>query len=168
MKELQTQTQQTIDCKYDREEREYCDRGTLGNVYVESFTYDDVYGLNGKEELARLIDSLPALEHVMLIEEICNCWEKYGGPMCNDGGNYHSRIRIYEITPCVYLAVYGDTREVFSVDEYKYMVVWVEDQPMGVVVAKSHDCCHLMKKDEAEELIKAYSEDKDYVVYYTE
>jgi len=29
----------------------------------------------------------------------------------NDGGHYHSVIRIYEITPCVFLAVYGDTRE---------------------------------------------------------
>ncbi len=154
-----------LDCKYDRDEREYCDRGVLGNVYVESFRYDDVYGLNGKEELARLIDSLPALEHVMLIEEPCDCWERYGGSMHNDGGNYHSRIRVYEITPCVYLAVYGDTREAFSMDEFKYMVVWVEDQPVGLVVAKTHDCCHLLKREELEEFVKGY-EEEGYSIYY--
>jgi hypothetical protein len=153
------------ECKYEKDVRDCCDHGTLGNVSVRSFVYDDVYGLNGKEELARLIGSLPALEHVMVIEEPCDCWEKYGDIKHNDGGNYHSRIRVYEITPCVYLAVYGDTREPFSMDEFKYMVVWVEDEPVGLVVAKTHDCCHLLKRKELEGFVKGY-EEEGYSIYY--
>jgi len=67
----------------------------------------------------------------------------------------------------VYLAVYGDTREAFSVDEYKYMVVWVEEEPVGVVVAKIHDCCHLLKKEELDEFVKSY-EQEGYSIYYHE
>jgi hypothetical protein len=152
------------ECRYEKDVREYCDHGTLGNVSVRSFSYSDVYG---DEDLAKIIDNLPALEHAMLIEEPCDCWERYGGPMHNDGGNYHSRIRIYEITPCVYLAVYGDTREAFSVDEFKYMVVWVEDQPVGLVVAKTHDCCHLLKREELEGFVKGY-EEEGYSIYNCE
>jgi len=171
MKEVQTQQQETkqggsamFDCKYEKDDREYCDHGTLGNVSVKSFFYGEVYGEFGDEGLAKMIDSLPALEHVMLIEEPCDCWERYGGPMHNDGGNYHSRIKIYEITPCVYLAVYGDTRSAFSMDDYKYMVVWVEDEPAGLVVAKTHDCCHLLKREELEGFVKGY-EQEGYSIY---
>jgi hypothetical protein len=156
-----------LECRYEKEQREYCDRGVLGNVYVESFMYDDLYGLNRNEELAKLVDALEELSPVVVMEEPCDCWERYGGPMHNDGGNYHSRVRVYEITPCVYLAVYGDTREAFSVDDYKYMVVWVEDEPVGVIVAKTHDCCHLLKKEELEGFVKSY-EEEGYSIYYCE
>ena len=113
----QTQTQEggeamrKGECRYEVEEREYCNRARLGNVYVEGFQHDDVYELdNVDEEIRKVIDALPELDPVMELQEPCDCWEKYGGPMHNDGGNYHSRIRVFEITPCVYLAVFGDTR----------------------------------------------------------
>jgi len=168
MKELQDQTQQggsAIECKYENDAREFCDHGKLGNVSVKSFVYNEVYGEFGDEDLAKIIDSLPALEHVILIEEPCDCWERFNDVRHNDGGHYHSVIRIYEITPCVYLAVYGDTREAFSMDEFKYMVVWVEDRPVGLVVAKTHDCCHLLKREELEDFVKGY-EEEGYSIYY--
>jgi len=167
----QSQTQEggsaMFECKYEKDVREYCDQGVLGNVSVKSFVYGEVYGEFGDENLAKIIDSLPALEHVMLIEEPCDCWEKYGDVKHNDGGNYHSVIRIYEISPCVHLAVHGDTREAFSMDDYKYMIVWVEDEPVGVVVAKTHDCCHLLKREELDEFVKGY-EKEGYSIYYNE
>jgi hypothetical protein len=153
-----------FECQYEKDDREYCDHGILGNVSVRSFPYEDVYGEFGDEDLAKIIDSLPALEHVMLIEEPCDCWERYGGPMHSDGGNYHSRIRVYEITPCVYLAVYGDTRSAFSMDEFKYMVVWVEDETVGLVVAKTHDCCQLLKREELDGFVEGY-EKEGYSIY---
>jgi hypothetical protein len=107
------------------------------------------------------------LEPFMELEEPCDCWERYQDVKHNDGGNYHSRIRLYEISPCVYLAVYGDTREAFNVDEFKYMVVWIEDEPIGLVVAKTHDCCHLLKKEELEDFVKDY-EEEGYSIYYHE
>ena len=155
------------ECKYEKDERNYCDHGTLGNVSVRSFFYGDVYGEFGDDGLAKMIDGLASLEHVMLIEEDCDCWERYGEVKHNDGGNYHSRIKIYQITPCVYLAVYGDTREAFSMDEFKYMVVWVEDEPVGLVVAKTHDCCHLLKREELDGFVKGY-EEAGYSIYYWE
>jgi hypothetical protein len=156
-----------FECKYEKDERGYCDHGTLGNVSVRSFSHSDVYGEFGDEELAKTIDGIPELEYVMELVEPCDCWERYGGPMHNDGGNYHSRIRVYEISPCVYLAVYGDTREAFSVDEFKYMVAWAEDEPVGVVVAKTHDCCRLLKREELDEFVKDY-EQEGYSIYYHE
>jgi hypothetical protein len=154
-----------MECKYEKDVREYCDRGELGNVSVRSFAYGDVYGEFGDEDLAKIIDSLPALEHVMVLEEPCDCWERYGDVKHNDGGHYHSVIRIYKITPCVYLAVYGDTREAFSMDEFKYMVVWVEEEPLGLVVAKTHDCCKLLKREELEGFVKGY-EEEGYSIYF--
>jgi hypothetical protein len=156
------------ECRYEVEEREYCNRARLGNVYVEGFQHDDVYELdNVDEEIRKVIDALPELDPVMELQEPCDCWEKYGEPMHNDGGNYHSRIRVFEITPCVYLAVFGDTREAFSMSDYKYIIIWVEDEPLGLVVAKIHDCCHLLKREELEEFVKGYEED-GYSIYYCE
>jgi hypothetical protein len=153
---------------YEKDDREYCDRGTLGNVYVEGFQHDDVYELdNVDEEIRKVIDVLPELDPVMELQEPCNCYEEYGGPMHNDGGNYHSRIKIYEITPCIYLAVYGDTREAFNMSDYKYIVVWIENEPLGLVVAKTYDCCHLLKREELEGFVKGYEED-GYSIYYCE
>jgi hypothetical protein len=166
MKELnQKGGVEMFDCEYEKDDRAYCDRGTLGNVSVRSFVYGEVYGEFGDEDLAKLIDSLVELEYEMVLEEPCDCFEKYDDVKHNDGGNYHSRIRIYEITPCVYLAIYGDTREVFSMDEFKYMVVWVEDQPEGVIAAKTHDCCHLLKREELDEFVKSYEQEGYEVIY---
>jgi hypothetical protein len=151
-------------CKYEMDIREYCDYGVLGNVSIKGFDFNDVYGDFGDEYLAKLIKNLPVLEYFILLEEPCDCWIKYGSVMHNDGGNYHSRIRIFEITPCVYLAIYGDTREAFSMDEFKYIVIWVEDQPVGVVVAKT-DCCRLLKKEELEDFIESYVQE-GYNIYY--
>jgi len=156
------------ECRYEVEEREYCDRARLGNVYVEGFQHDDVYELdNVDEEIRKVIDTLPELDAVMELWEPCNCYDEYGYSMHSDGGNYHSRIRVYEITPCVYLGVFGDTREAFSMSDYKYLTVWVEGEPVGVVVVKTHDCCHLLKKEELPEFVKSY-EQEGYDIYYHE
>ena len=152
-------------CKYEREIRSFCDEGTLGNVSIKSFDFDDVYGEFGDEDLAEMIDVLPVLEYVVLVEEPCDCMQKYGDIKHNDGGNYHSIVRIYMITPCVYLAVHGDTRELFSADERKYIVVIVDGKPLGVIRAKSHDCCDLLKREELDEFIRNY-EEKGYSIYY--
>ncbi len=172
MKELTTETKQggaamrKDECKYEVEEREYCNQARLGNVYVEGFQHDDVFELNNvSQEIREIINTLPELEPVMELQEQCDCYDKYGGSMHSDGGNYHSRVRVYEITPCVYLAVYGDTREAFSMSDYKYMIVWVEDEPVGLVVAKTYDCCYLLKREELEDFVKGYEED-GYSIYY--
>jgi hypothetical protein len=91
MKELQTQQNE---CRYEKEQREYCDQGVLGNVSVRSFVYDEVYGEFGDEDLAKIIDSLPELEPFMELEEPCDCWERYGEVKHNDGGNYHLKKRV--------------------------------------------------------------------------
>jgi len=39
---------------------------------------------------------------------------------------------------------------------------------MGKVVLKDGEWCKLLRKDEAEKLIRAYIEDENYTVYYTE
>jgi hypothetical protein len=64
--------------------------GVLGNVSVRSYGVCD-------GRVAELVDGLEELRPVMVLEEECDY-----------------RVRVYEITPCVYLAVYGDTRDVFS------------------------------------------------------
>ena len=87
---------------------------------VEVFTYADVYE---DERLAKAISALPKLEPSIEILEPCNCWEQFGSPMCSNGGNYHSTIKIYKIAPDLFLTVWGDTREVFSVFEFKYIVI---------------------------------------------
>ncbi|MCI4458463.1 MAG: hypothetical protein JHC21_02460 [Thermocrinis sp.] len=167
MKGGEAMERKEFECRYEEEQREYCDRGVLGDVYVEGFSYDDVYGLNCDEELAELVDGLEELSPVVVMEEPCDCWEEYGGPMHTDGGHYHSVVRVYKITPCVYLAVFGDTREAFSVEEYKYIVVWVNQKPVGVVLAKTHDCCHLLKREEVRKFIKN-SEQEGYIISYCE
>jgi hypothetical protein len=160
------QTQLDVECKYEVEEREYCNSGKLGNVYVEGFQHDDVYELgNVDEEIRRVIDALPELGLVMELREPCNCYDEYGGSMHSDGGNYHSVIRVYEISPCVYLALHGDSREAFSLSDLKYFVVWVGGRAIGTITAKTYDCISLLKKEELETFLRDYEED-GYSVYY--
>jgi len=44
-----------FDCKYEKDVRDYCDHGTLGNVSVKSFVYDEAYGEFGDKNLAKLL-----------------------------------------------------------------------------------------------------------------
>ncbi len=96
------------------------------NVFVRSYGVCD-------GRVAELVDGLGELRAAAVLEE--------GGV----------RVRVYEITPCVYLAVYGDTRESFSMDDFKYVVVYVDGRPAGMLVCKSQDCLRLLKKEELDE-----------------
>jgi hypothetical protein len=62
------------------------------------------------------------------------------------------KLRLYEITPCVYLAVYGGTGESFSLDEFRYVVVYVDGRAVGVIVCRFQDCFRLLKRKELDEL----------------
>ncbi|MCI4455045.1 MAG: hypothetical protein JHC25_08935 [Thermodesulfobacterium sp.] len=95
------------------------------NVFVESY---EVYD----ERVAGLVDRLKELRVVRELE----------------------RVRVYEITPQVYLVVHESTEEGFSMDDYRYVVVWVDRKPVGMVVCKAQDCFQLLKKEELEELVK--------------
>jgi hypothetical protein len=55
--------------------------------------------------------------------------------------------------------VYGDTREAFSMDKFKYVVVWVDGKAVGMVVCKSQDCIHLLKREELDEFIRGYTQE---------
>ncbi|MCI4458457.1 MAG: hypothetical protein JHC21_02430 [Thermocrinis sp.] len=66
------------------------------------------------------------------------------------------RVRVYEITPYVYLVVYGGTEEGISMDDYRYVVVWVGGRPVGMIVCKVQDSLKLLKKEELEEFVRNY------------
>ncbi len=97
------------------------------NVFVRSYGVCD-------GRVAGLVDGLEKLRAVAVLEE----------------GSV--RVRLYEITPCVYLAVYGDTRESFSMDDFKYVVVYVDGRAVGMIVCNSQDCPRLLKREELDEL----------------
>jgi hypothetical protein len=120
---------------------------------MEVFTYADVYEAK-----------LPFLEPLIELREPCNCWELHGAPMCNNGGNYHSIIKIFKIneTGSLFLVVFTDTREFFSEYEVKYIVV-----NGGVVRVKDQDGYTLSSKEELEELIEGCLRD-GYRIYYAE
>ena len=103
----------------------------VGNVFVRSYGVCD-------GRVVELVDGLGELRSVMMLE---------------DGD---VRVRVYEITPYVYLVVRGDGRESFSMDEFRYVVVWVEGRPVGMIVCKAQDCVHLLKREELEEFVKSY------------
>jgi hypothetical protein len=96
------------------------------NVFVRSYGVCD-------GRVAGLVDGLEELRPVKVLEE--------GGV----------RIRVYRITPCVYLAVYGDTGESFSMDEFRYLVVYVDGRAVGMLVCKTQDCLRLLKREELDE-----------------
>jgi hypothetical protein len=102
------------------------------NVSVRSYGVCD-----GK--VAGLVDGLGELRPVMVLE------------------GRHSRVRVYEITPCVYLVVRGDAKEVFSMDEFRYAIVWVDGKPVGMIVCKVQDCVQLLKREEVEGFVRGYT-----------
>jgi hypothetical protein len=102
----------------------------VGNVFVRSYGACD-------GRVAELVDGLEELRAVMELEE--------GGV----------RVRVYEITPCVYLVVRGDTGESFSMDEFRYVVVWMNGRPVGMIVCKAQDCVQLLEREELEEFVKS-------------
>ncbi len=150
MKELIQQTQ------YYPDDRElwWCSR--LGNVSLYVYGYE--------EKVEGLIKLVPFVQ----IYERCNCIELFGSIRHNDGGHYHRIIRVFRITPDIFVVSYEDSRDIFYASETRFAVVSVDGEPIGEIVLKEGEWCELLKKDEAEKLIKAYSEDKDYAVYYTE
>jgi len=103
----------------------------VGNVFVQSYCVCD-------RRVVELVDGVGELRSVMMLE---------------DGD---VRVRVYEITPYVYLVVRGDSGESVSMDEFRYVVVWVEGRPVGMIVCKAQDCVHLLKREELEEFVKSY------------
>ncbi len=130
--------------------------GGAMKIRVEEFRYDEFNG------------NVPALEPVIEIVERCTCFEEHGWVLHNDGGVYHTRIVIYKIAPGTFLAVVGDTREVFSVDEYKYMVVWVGDELVGAARAKEYDYYLLLGQEELENELDRYEQEGYNIYYYAE
>jgi hypothetical protein len=55
----------------------------------------------------------------------------------------------------VYLVVRGDTRESFSMDEFRYVVVWLEGRPVGMIVCKVQDCVQLLEREELEGFVRS-------------
>jgi hypothetical protein len=110
-------------------------------------------------------EDLPNPKKILIIKEKCDCWEIYGGPMCNNGGNYHSVIKVYEITDTDYLFVYGNTREFFVGDEY-YPIIIINEKPMYSLVIRDDESYELFDKEKAEKVIKSYAEDENYYIEY--
>ncbi|MFZ8787872.1 hypothetical protein [Thermocrinis sp.] len=112
-------------------------------------------------------EDLPDPKKIFEIREECNCWEMYGGPMCNNGGNYHSVIKVYEIPNTdYYLFVYGNTREDFIGDEYHGIIVIINGEPVYSITIRDDESYKLFDKDKAEKVIKSYAEDENYRIYY--
>jgi hypothetical protein len=112
-------------------------------------------------------EDLPDPKKIFEIREKCNCWEMYGGPMCNNGGNYHSVIKVYEIPNTdYYLFVYGNTREDFIGDEYSGIIVIINGEPVYSITIRDDESYELFDKDKAEKVIKSYAEDENYYIYY--
>ncbi len=144
--------------QYYPDDRElwWCSR--LGNVNLVVYDYEE------KSEAEGLMGLVPFVQ----IHERCNCNELFGSVRHNDGGHYHQIIRVFRITPDVYVVSYENTRDAFYASECRFAVVSVNGEPIGKIVLKEGEWCELLRKDEAEKLINAYNEDEDYTVYYTE
>jgi hypothetical protein len=110
--------------------------------------------------------NLTRLEPVVRITERCNCIELYGEIKHVDGGNYHTVIEVYEITPEEYVVSYGDTRELFDVSEWVFVVVQLNDEEVGYITLKSGEIAEVVRKEEVEELLNYKY--KDYEVHYIE
>jgi hypothetical protein len=112
-------------------------------------------------------EDLPNLKKVLSINEVCDCYEKYGSIMHNNGGNYHSVIVVYEIPNTdYYIFRYGNTREDFCNDEYHLWVVLINDEPKYSFLIRSDESYELCSRDEAKEIIKSYEEDENYYIDY--
>ncbi len=111
-------------------------------------------------------EDLPDPKKVLVIRERCNCWDLYGDIKHNDGGNYHSEIKVYEIPDGYYLFVYGNTREYFVGDEYYGYIILVDDKPSYSFVLRDDESYALYDEKKAESIIKSYEEDENYYIDY--
>ncbi len=112
-------------------------------------------------------EDLPHLKEVLVIAEKCDCWEKYGGVMHNNGGNYHSEIRVFEIPDTeYYLFVYGNTREYFVGDEYEGFIILIDDKPAYSFLLRDDESYALYDKEKTKRIIKSYEEDENYCLEY--
>jgi hypothetical protein len=132
----------------------------LGDVALYVYDYEEAKGLG--------VDCLAEPTPFIRIYEKCDCMERFNTIRHNDGGWYHRIIRLFRITPEIFIASYEDSRDVFYASELRYAVVLVNGERVGKVVLKEGEWCELLRKDEAEKLIRAYGEDEDYTVYYTD
>ncbi len=154
---MKKQTQQTQTVYYpDDRELWWCSR--LGNVSL------CVYGYEEAKEQG--VDCLVELTPLIRIHEKCDCLEKFNDIRHNNGGWYHSIVCLYQITPHIYIATYENTREAFSADELRYVVVYVGGEAVGKITLKEGEWAELLKEEEKERLLRSYEEDDNYRVYY--
>jgi hypothetical protein len=119
---------------------------------------------NHEEAYEYVITNLPNLEPVVEIIEKCNC-HVYGSVKHVDGGNYHSIVKLFEITPNEFIVCYGDTRELFDISERIYVVIQLNNEVIGYITLKAGEVAEVITKEEAEKLLKYYEETEDYTVY---
>jgi hypothetical protein len=142
--------------KYLPDDRELWWSSCLGNVSLYVYDYE--------EGVDRFIELTPFVR----IYEKCDCLERFNDIRHNDGGWYHRIIRVFKITPEIYIASYEDTRDTFYADELRYAVVYIGGDAIGKITLKEGEWAELLKREEAEKLIKSYEEDQNYRVYYEE
>jgi len=148
----------TAEHAYYPDDRELWWSSRLGIVSLCVYDYDEE-----RAEVEGLVELVP----VVKIYEKCDCYELFGSVQHNNGGHYHRIVRVFRVTPEVWVVSYEDTREIFYASESRFAVVSINGEPVGKVVLKEGEWCELLRKDEAEKLISAYSEDENYTVYYT-
>jgi hypothetical protein len=141
---------------YYPDDRELWWSSRLGDISLYVYHYDT-------EE--QWVESLNNLTPIATIYERCDCWKRFGVVRHNDGGWYHDIIRLYQITPHIYLATHENTRDAFSASELRYVVIFVKGEPIGKLTLKEGEWAELLRKDEAESLLRSYQEDDNYRVY---
>jgi hypothetical protein len=163
MRQELTQTQAQLGGEtqqaYYPDDRELWWSSRLGDVSLYVYDYDT-------EE--RWVQSLNILTPKATICERCDCVERWGDVRHNDGGWYHSIIRLYQITPHIYVASHEDSRDAFSASELRNVVIFVKGEPVGKLTLKEGEWAELLRKDEAESLLRSYQEDDNFKVYYSE
>jgi len=129
-------------------------------VKLEFYNHEEAYEYG--------ITSLPTLEPIVEIREKCNCSEIYNEIKHVDGGNYHAVVKLFEVAPKEFIVSYGDTRELFDISERLYIVVKLNEEPVGYITLKSGEVAEVITAEEAEKLLRYYEEAEDYTVYYVE
>jgi hypothetical protein len=119
---------------------------------------------NHEEAYEYGITNLPNLEPIVEIIEKCNCYV-HGSVKHVDGGNYHSIVKLFEITPNEFIVCYGDTRELFDISERIYVVIQLNNEVIGYITLKAGEVAEVITKEEAKKLLKYYEETEDYTVY---
>mgnify|MGYP000556530532 CR=1 FL=1 len=113
------------------------------------------------------VEDLPEPKKVAVISEVCDCYDKYGGIMHINGGNYHSEIIVYEIPDTsYYLLKYGNTRETFEGDEYNGIIILINGKPAYGLLIRNDESYALYHKKKARKILKSYEEDENYYVVY--